>query len=213
MSTAATRPRAALELYRDDGPLARVIGRALRPLSKTSQPVLIAAAVAPMFVLMAVKGDAASHPAAGAVIGWLVLIGGATSGRPAGGRLRWAVPPLLRLAEYGGLLWIGALGGEPSRPAAFALICALTFRHYDLVYRLRHLGTAPPEWLGNAACGWDGRLLLGYILLVAGALPAGFLIAAGLLATAFVAESIAGWRRFGRAPQPVTYEDEEDEGQ
>jgi hypothetical protein len=88
----------------------------------------------------------------------------------------------------------------------------LAFRHYDLVYRLRHAGTAPPAWLGDLALGWDGRLVLGYILLVAGALPAGFFIAAGLLATAFAAESIAGWRRFGRAPRPVTYEDEEDEG-
>jgi hypothetical protein len=55
--------------------------------------------------------------------------------------------------------------------------------------------------------------VLGYILLVAHALPAGFYIAAGLLAIVFVAESIAGWRRFGRGQQPVTYEDEEDEGQ
>ena len=165
-----------------------------------------------MFVLMAVEGDGASHAAAGAVLAWLVLIGGATSGAPPTDRLRWATPPLIRLAEYAGLLWIGALAGEDSQPAAFALICVLAFRHYDLVYRLRHQGTTPPAWLGNLALGWDGRLVLGYILLVAGALPAGFFIAAGLLATAFVAESIAGWRRFGRGPQPVIYEDEEDEG-
>ena len=201
-----------LWLYRDDGLLARTIGAALRPLASTSQALLIVAAAAPMFVLMALKGDGASHAAAGAVLAWLVLVGGATSGRAPTDRLRWATPPLLRLAEYSGLLWIGALAGEDSQPAAFALICALAFRHYDLVYRLRHLGTAPPQWLGDLALGWDGRLVLGYILLVAGALPAGFFIAAGLLGAAFVTESVAGWRRFGRAPQPVTYEDEEDEG-
>ena len=163
---------AALELYRDDGPLARAVGAALRPA-------------------------------------WLKLTGG-----PAGAiyRLRWVVPPLLRFVEYSGLLWIGSADGQQSEAAAFALICVLAFRHYDIVYRLRHQGTAPPEWLANLALGWDGRLVLGYILLVAGALPAGFFIAAGLLATVFVAESIAGWRRFGRVPQPVTYEDEEDEG-
>jgi hypothetical protein len=205
--------RAPLELYRDDGPIARALGAVLRPLAEAPQVLMLVAAVAPMLVLMAVEGDGASRGAAGAVIGWLVVIAGATSGRPLTGRLRWAVPPLLRLAEYAGLLWIGALGGEHSQPAALALICVLAFRHYDLVYRLRHQGTVPPEWLGNLAGGWDGRLLLGYILLVASALPAGFFVAAGLLATGFVAESIAGWRRFGRAPQPVTYEDEEDEGQ
>jgi uncharacterized protein DUF5941 len=201
-----------LALYRDDGPIGRAIGAALRPLASTPQALLIVAAAAPMFVLMALKGDGASHAAAGAVLAWLVLVGGATSGRPPTDRLRWVTPPVLRLAEYSGLLWIGALAGEDSQPAAFALICALAFRHYDLVYRLRHLGTAPPRWLGDLALGWDGRLVLGYILLVAGALPAGFFIAAGLLGAAFVTESVAGWRRFGRAPQPVTYEDEEDEG-
>jgi hypothetical protein len=147
------------------------------------------------------------------VLAWLVLVGGATSAEPPTDRLRWAVPPLIRLAEYAGLLWIGALAGPASQPAAFALVAVLTFRHYDLVYRLRHQGVAPPDWVGNVAGGWDGRLVLGYILLVANALPAGFFIAAGLLAALFVAESIAGWRTFGRADQPVTYEDEEDEGQ
>jgi hypothetical protein len=202
-----------LRLFRDDGPLARGIGAALRPLASAPQALLVAAAVAPMLVLMALEGDGASHSLAGVVLAWLVLVGGATSGAPPTDPLRWVTPPLLRLAEYAGLLWIGALAGEHSQPAAFALICVLAFRHYDLAYRLRHQGTTPPEWLGNLALGWDGRLVLGYILLVAGALPAGFFIAAGLLATVLVAESIAGWRRFGRAPQPATYEDEEDEGQ
>jgi hypothetical protein len=202
-----------LELYRDDGPIARALGTMLRPLAEVPQILLVVAGAAPMFVLMALKGDGASHAAAGAVLAWLVLVGGASSGRPPTDRLRWSVAPSLRLAEYAGLLWIGALAGASSQPAAFALLCALAFRHYDLVYRLRHQGVTPPRWVGNLAGGWDGRLVLGYILLVAGALPAGFFVAAGLLAIVFVAESIAGWRRFGRAQQPATYEDEEDEGQ
>jgi hypothetical protein len=197
-----------LQLYRDDGPLARAIGSLVR----VSHSFLIVVALAPMFVLLVLRGDGASRVAVGAVLAWLVVVGGAMSGTPPTDAFRWTVAPLLRLAEYAGLLWLGALGGEGAQPAAFALICAVAFHHYDLVYRLRNLGTEPPRWIGDLALGWDGRLVLGYILLVAGALPAGFFIAAGLLATAFVAESIAGWRRFGRAPQPVTYEDEEDEG-
>jgi hypothetical protein len=211
---AAIRQRATLALYRDDGPLARAIGTVLRPIAtKLPHSLLTAVAVMPVFVVIAAKGAAADHALAGATIAWLVLLGGACGGQEPTDRLRWAVPPVLRLAEYAGILWIGAMGGESSEPAAFTLICALAFRHYDVVYRLRHQGVAPPRWVGDLALGWDGRLVLGYILLVAGALPAGFFIAAGLLATVFVAESIAGWRRFGRAPQPVTYEDEEDEGQ
>jgi hypothetical protein len=209
-----TRRRATLALYRDDGPLARALGAAVRPIAATVPHMLLTAvAVAPMFVLIAAKGERADHTLAGITIAWLVLVAGSCGGQEPTDRLRWAVPPTLRLAEYAGLLWIGAMGGESSAPAAFTLICALAFRHYDVVYRLRHQGEAPPQWVGDVALGWDGRLVLGYILLVAGALPAGFFIAAGLLATVFVAESIAGWRRFGRAPQPVTYEDEEDEGQ
>jgi hypothetical protein len=202
-----------LALYRDDGPLARAIAAALRSLGAAPQALMIAVAAAPMFVLIALKGDDASHTTAGLTLAWLVNVAGASAGREPTDRFRWAVPAMLRLSEYSALLWIGALGGERSEPAAFALICALAFRHYDLVYRLRHQGVAPPRWIGNLALGWDGRLALGYILLVADALPAGFYIAAGLFATAFVAESIAGWRRFGRGQQPVTYEDEEDEGQ
>jgi hypothetical protein len=203
-----TRP--TLDLYRDDGPLARALGGAIA--APGTQTLLTAIAVAPLFVLIAAAGAGASRAAAGITLAWLVLIAATARGAPAD-RLSWAVPPILRLAEYSGLLWIGATGGESSQPAAFTLICVLAFRHYDVVYRLRHQGVAPPAWVGDLALGWDGRLVLGYILLVALALPAGFFVAAGLLATVFVAESIAGWRRFGRALQPVTYEDEEDEGQ
>jgi hypothetical protein len=202
-----------LSLYRDDGPIARLVARVLAPLGAAPQSLTVAAAVAPMFVLIAVKGDSASDIAVAIVLAWLVLVAGASAGREPGEQLRWAVAPLLRLAEYAGLLWIGALAGQSSQPAAFALIAVLTFRHYDLVYRLRHQGVTPPRWVGDLALGWDGRLVLGYILLVADALPAGFYVAAGLFATAFATESVAGWRRFGRDQQPVTYEDEEDEGQ
>jgi Family of unknown function (DUF5941) len=199
-----------LQLYRDDGPIARAVGSLVRV--SHSHSLVIVVALAPMFVLIALKGDGASHVAVGAALAWLVVVGGAMSGRAPADAFRWVVAPLLRLAEYAGLLWIGAVAGESSQPAAFAVLAVVAFHHYDLVYRLRNLGTEPPRRLGDLALGWDGRLVLGYILLVAGALPAGFFIAAGLLATGFVAESVAAWRRFGRAGLAVTYEDEEDIG-
>ena len=138
----------------------------------------------------------------------LVLLAGLSSGRPLRDRLRWAVPPALRAAEYGGLLWIGAVAGAV--PAAFALLCAITFRHYDIVYRLRVRGELPPRWLNRAAGGWDGRLLAGFALGAAGALPAGFHIAAGLLAVAFAAETVHSWLTYGRAQQAPAYEDDEE---
>jgi hypothetical protein len=87
----------------------------------------------------------------------------------------------------------------------------LTFRHYDVVYRLRHQGRTPPAWLDAVSLGWDGRLILGCVLLAAGALPAGYFVLAAILAVLFAAESVASWRNFERAQRPALYEDDEED--
>jgi hypothetical protein len=53
------------------------------------------------------------------------------------------------------------------------------------------------------------------VLLVAGAgaLPAGYSVAAAVFGIAFVAEAVYGWLAIGRIQRPLEYEDEEDEGQ
>jgi hypothetical protein len=168
-------------------------------------------------VLAGVAIPAAALIAAGAGASWwlvgitlalLVLLAGVSSGRPLRDRMRWTVPPALRAAEYGALLWVGAVADAV--PAAFALLCAITFRHYDIVYRLRQRGETPPAWLNRLAGGWDGRILVGVVLGVAGALPAGFHILAGLLGIVFAAESVHSWLTYGRSPQAPVYEDEEE---
>jgi len=98
-------------------------------------------------------------------------------------------------------------------PAAFALLLAVTFRHYDIVYRLRHRGVTPPVWLNRLAGGWDGRVIVAFALAAAAAVPAGFYIAAGLLGIAFVGETIASWASFERTQQPDVYEDEEEDAE
>jgi hypothetical protein len=197
-----------LTVYRDDGPLAGALA------SKGSVPffatVLALLAALPLLAVVAIEGGDASDGLAGAVIGWAVVAGGLSRAGAESGRFRWAGPPLIRLTEYTGLLWIGALGD--ALPAAFALVCALTFRHYDLVYRLRHRGVRPPRWVDLAGLGWEGRLVLGYVLLLAGALPEAFYVLAGVLGLLYVAESVAGWTR-GARQQTNVYEEEEDEGQ
>ena len=144
------------------------------------------------------------------MIAWVVLIGGLASGRRLDDRLRWTVPPALRAIEYAGLLWIGAVAGADVLPATFALLCAITYHHYETVYGQRHRAVSPPAWVNAVAGGWDGRLVAAVILLVAGALPAAFWILAALLAVLFVSETVAEWRRFHAGEQPV-YDDEEDE--
>jgi hypothetical protein len=212
-TAAMARPQNLLELYRDDGPLARALGAALGRRVRVAPLLLVAAAAAPLAVVVVLGGDDVARPAVAAVVAWLVVLGGLSHGRPHLDRFAWAVPALLRLVEYGGLLWLAALARPAAEPAAFALLAALAFRHYDIVYRQRYQGVAPPPWVGLATGGWDGRLLAGFALLATGALPAGFYVAAALLAAVFVGESVAGWTRLARAQRPTLYSEEEDEAE
>jgi len=197
-----------LDAYRDDGPLALALGRL--PLPPLPASVLVLAGTGALLAVIAIAGDGASWPLAGATLAALIVLAGVSAGRPLRDRLRWAVPPALRAGEYAGILWVAAIAGPSAVPAAFALLLAITFHHYDTVYRLRHRGIAP-RWLNRAAGGWDGRLLASCALAAAAAVPAGLYAAAALLGIVFVAESVASWATFARGDQGDDYEDEEDE--
>lgn len=204
-------PRTLLEQYRDDGLLAQALGTLGRAVPV--RPFLLAGAgVAGLIVLAAAERDGASDALVAAGTAWMVLLGGLSSGRPHTDRFAWSVPGLLRVGEYGALVWIVANDGTATSAAAFALIAALAFRHYDLVYRPRYQGVAPPAWLQLAALGWDGRLVLSAALLAVGALPGAMFALAALLGVTFAAECTLSWIRLSTRPVSV-YEDEEDEGQ
>jgi hypothetical protein len=209
-ASAPTERPSVLENYRDDGPVATALGRALGRGVKLPAIALLLVAGLPLLVAIVLEGGGASKGLVAGVLAWVVLAGGVASARPLTDRLRWAAPPALRALEYAGLLWIAAVAGGDAEPATFALLCAITYHHYENVYGLRHRGVTPPAWVSAVALGWDGRLLLGVVLLLAGGLPAGFYVAAGLLAVLFVGETVAEWRRFRLGEQPV-YDDEEDE--
>ena len=211
VAATTTAPGEPLALYRDDGPLARALGPLLGGVVRVPGPVLMLAAVVPLVAAIALTGDTASDGLAAAVVAWAVLAGGAAAGRPLGGRVRWTVPPAVRLLEYAGLLWLASLDGDAVTRAAFVLLAVLAFRHYDLVYRLRFQGATPPRWLGDAALGWEGRLIALWLLLALDLLPAALWVAAGVLAVAFAADCVAGWKRFGRDARPLHFDDEEDE--
>jgi hypothetical protein len=117
----------------------------------------------------------------------------------------------LRVGEYGSLVWIGATAGESGSAGAFALVAALAFRHYELVYRPRFQGKPPAAWLAIAGGGWEGRLVLATALFAVDALPTALFVMAGALAVLFVSECIASWVRYSAPPVSI-YEDEEDEG-
>jgi hypothetical protein len=199
-----------LEFYRDDGPVAAAIGAATGGSVRGPAIALLSLAALPGLVAIVVKGDGASQGLLAAAIVWAVAIGGLASSRPLDDRLRWLVPSALRVIEYAGLLWIASVAGASSLPAAFALLCVITYHHYDVVYGLRHRGVPLPRWVQAVGGGWDGRLLLGLVLLLVGALPAGFYVMAVAVAALFIGTTISQWRHIGRGAQPV-YDDEEDE--
>jgi hypothetical protein len=209
-AAAAGAERPAIVLYRDDGPLARLVGRSLGPRARIPAQLLVVAGALPLVAVLALEGDS-SRAALGAAVAWLVVVAGLSSGGAHAGRLDWTSAPLLRGIEYATLVALAALYGDAAVPACFAFICALAFRHYDAVYRQRHQGAAAAAWVRDLGGGWDGRLILAYVLLVTGALTAGLYAAAVLLAVASVAESVASWLRFSRAQRPAMYADEEDE--
>lgn len=207
----ATKPRTALEQYRDDGPFARLVGAVVgRRIPVPPLPLAVIGA-AGLLALVVIERDSASAGTVAAGVAWFAVWAGLSSGRPHTDRFAWALPAMMRLGEYGSLIWIGTTVGESTSAAAFALIAALAFRHYDLVYRSRFQGISPAAWLEVAAGGWDGRLALVVILLAAGALPAGLFVVAGVLGVTFVTECVVSWARHQAAPVSM-YEDEEDEG-
>jgi hypothetical protein len=210
---ARTDRSSALLVYRDDGPLAVALGRTLGRALPLPPLVLILAGALPMLLAIVLRGADVSTGVAAAATAWLVLLGGASSDRPHADRLRWMVPPALRAAEYGALIWFTALAGGAGEGAAFALLGAIAFRHYDLVYRLRHMARTPPEWINLLSGGWEGRLIVFCLLLALGALPTADYVVAALLGVVLVAECVQAWTHFSRAQRPVMYEDEEDEGQ
>jgi hypothetical protein len=178
---------------RDDGPLARMLGRLVGRRLAIPPILIVTAGAMPMLVIAAITGDGASWGLASGAVAWAVLLGGVSSGRPLRDRLRWAVAPVLRVIEYGGVLWLSVLAGASTVPAGFAFLCAITFRHYDAFYRSRQRGDAAPRWIADASGGWEGRVIVALVLTAAGAVPAGLYIAATMLAAMLVGESMASW--------------------
>ncbi|MGX2993552.1 DUF5941 domain-containing protein [Streptomyces sp. JNUCC 64] len=90
-----------------------------------------------------------------------VAASGLAVARPLTGALDWLVPPFFRAAEYGTVLALAAqAGSDGALPAAFGLVAAVAYHHYDTVYRIRGGTGAPPTWLVRATGGQEGRVLL-----------------------------------------------------
>ncbi|MFJ6572782.1 DUF5941 domain-containing protein [Streptomyces sp. NPDC091292] len=116
--------------------------------------------------------------------------------RPLKGALDWLVPPFFRAAEYGTVLVLAAhTQVNGALPAAFGLVAAVAYHHYDTVYRIRGGTGAPPQWLVRSTGGQEGRVLLVTVAALLGNTDFGLALTALAVAVALVvlAESIRFW--------------------
>ncbi|MET7352376.1 DUF5941 domain-containing protein [Streptomyces mirabilis] len=197
---------------------ARRTDRAAQALADLADSGPIAEAVASGPVRRA-KGRAYSAPlwaALGTVIllvdvsfrqfgNWQMIVGalvyaacaGRAVARSLKGPLDWLVPPFFRAAEYLTVLILAAKADvNGALPAAFGLVAAVAYHHYDTVYRIRGNAGAPPHWLVRAIGGHEGRTLLVTVLAVL-LTAAQFKVALTVLAVAVallvLVESIRFW--------------------
>ena len=126
--------------------------------------------------------------------------------------MRWITPPLLRASEYGFFAVLAWRTGGGALPATFALLTAVAFHHYDLVYRLRYQGVVPPRWVGVAGLGWEGRTALMLAATLAGVYGLAAIVLAAWCGLLFVPESAYSWvRGAGSAGQLLTDAGDDDE--
>ncbi|WP_405534458.1 CDP-alcohol phosphatidyltransferase family protein [Streptomyces sp. NBC_00075] len=204
------RATRALADLADSGPLAELLGRIPMPnptsrfLAALEFTVLLTGAVwlfpygswvSVAFAALYVLG------AAGAVA------------LPLTGRLDWLVPPVFRAAEYGTVLLLaGKAEVNGALPAAFGLVAAVAYHHYDTVYRIRGNAGAPPRWLVRASGGHEGRTLV--VVVLAALLSASqFVVALTVLAVAVallvLAESIRYWVTAHQGGAPAVHDEGE----
>lgn len=142
-----------------------------------------------------------------------VICSAAAVARPLTGRLDWLVPPLFRAGEYGTVLVLAADAEvNGALPAAYGLVSAVAYHHYDTVYRMRGDAGAPPRLLVRAIGGHEGRTLA--VAVLAAVLTAsGFTVALTALAVAValvvLAESIRFWVAAHRGGAPAVHDEGE----
>lgn len=183
----------ALADLADTGPLAEGLTRLFRGRG-VPVAALLGAAVMIATSTLAPAGSAWPLVAAG---GYAVTSALAVS-RPLKGALDWIVPPVFRAAEYTTILMLAAVSDvNGALPAAFGLVAAVAYHHYDTVYRIRGGAGAPPRGLVRATGGHEGRVLLVTAAATALAHHTGFTVALTVLAVALavvvLTESIGFW--------------------
>ncbi|MEV6177516.1 DUF5941 domain-containing protein [Streptomyces sp. NPDC052015] len=188
------RAAQALADLADSGPLAGPPARLLRGRVPSMAPLGAALGAATVVTVAWTAGPG----------WWVVLAAGAyllfsaqAVSHPLRGPLDWLVPPLFRAGEYLTVLALAAKSDvNGALPAAFGLVAAVAYHHYDTVYRIRGNAGAPPAWLVSAVGGQEGRTLLVAVLaalLTASQFTVALTVLAVAVALLVLAESIRFW--------------------
>ncbi|MFF8731344.1 DUF5941 domain-containing protein [Streptomyces sp. NPDC015171] len=188
------RAAQALADLADSGPLAELLGRGLRVKAHALAPLSAGFGGALLVVVAGVWGASWQTVAAA---GLYVVLAAEAVDHPLKGALDWLVPPFFRAAEYGTVLILAAESGvNGTLPAAFGLVAAVAYHHYDTVYRIRGNAGAPPAWLVRAIGGHEGRTLLVTVLavlLTAAQFKVALTVLAVAVALVVLVESIRFW--------------------
>ncbi|MFD0059710.1 DUF5941 domain-containing protein [Streptomyces sp. NPDC056690] len=194
-ATRTDRAAQALAELSDSGPLSELLQRAVRGVPRHMAPAIAGLGALALVLATALSDYGSWWPVLGAAV--YALTSAAAVSRPLKGPLDWLVPPVFRAAEYGTILLIAAKADvNGALPAAFGLVAAVAYHHYDTVYRIRGGTGAPPHWLVRAIGGHEGRTLV--VTAIAALLTAtDFTVAltalAGFVALVVLAESIRFW--------------------
>ncbi|MER5922957.1 DUF5941 domain-containing protein [Streptomyces mirabilis] len=188
------RAAQALADLADSGPLVEPLARLARGTVRVAAPV--SAAAGGVLVVTSALLWGAGWQTVLCAVGY-VLLSALAVVRPLKGALDWLVPPFFRAAEYLTVLVLAAKADVNGvLPAAFGLVAAVAYHHYDTVYRIRGNAGAPPHWLVRAIGGHEGRTLL-VTVLAALLTAAQFKVALTALAVAVallvLVESIRFW--------------------
>ncbi|RBM07218.1 transferase [Streptomyces sp. PT12] len=152
----------ALAGLADSGPVAEAVARVAprSPGGPLAAPLWAAAGTAGLLGWLLFGPDDRGGWTAVLAAAWYALCAGLAIAAPLSRPFDWLVPPLLRCGEYLAVLILAARGGvNGALPAAFFLVAACAYHHYDTVYRLRGGAGAPPRRLVLATGGHEGRVL------------------------------------------------------
>ncbi|MFZ3561170.1 DUF5941 domain-containing protein [Streptomyces sp. BH055] len=202
------RAAQALRDLADSGPVAELVGKAVKG---KAAPVVAALGAVAVVAVSGLTDFGGGWPIVAAAV-YCVTSGLAVS-RPLKGALDWLVPPIFRAGEYLTVLVLAARADvQGALPAAFGLVAAVAYHHYDTVYRIRGNAGAPPHWLVRTIGGHEGRTLV-VTVLAALLTPTDFATALTVFAVAValvvLVESIRFWVLSARRGEPAVHDEGE----